>query len=130
MFKMRKVLVTKDVVVNQTRTVPQSLMTTADRCPEPALSGPKDLGMTVEVGAHSEDDGFEEEEHAAINSTLGQTNSWLEHLEKNDHHHAHLQELLESDRQTPLEFQFEEALRDASPRLLEPPTSSNPASLG
>ncbi|XP_032259422.1 UPF0184 protein C9orf16-like [Phoca vitulina] len=110
MFKMRKALLTKDVVVNQIRTIPQSLMMTDD-----STVGPKDLGMTVEVGAQGEDDGFEEEEYAAINSTLGQTNSWLDHLEKNDHLHARLQELLEANRQIPLEFQFEEALRDASP---------------
>lgn len=37
---------------------------------------------------------------------LDQINSCLDHLEeKNDHLHARLQELLESNRQTRLEFQ-------------------------
>lgn len=45
-------------------------------------------------------------EYAAINSMLDQINSCLDHLEEqNDHLHARLQELLESNRQTRLEFQ-------------------------
>uniref|UniRef100_K7EW50 Bublin coiled-coil protein n=2 Tax=Cryptodira TaxID=8464 RepID=K7EW50_PELSI len=45
-------------------------------------------------------------EYAAINSMLDQINSCLDHLEeKNDHLHARLKELLESNRQTRLEFQ-------------------------
>lgn len=45
-------------------------------------------------------------EYAAINSMLDQISSCLDHLEeKNDHLHACLQELLESNRQTRLEFQ-------------------------
>ncbi|KAF3821051.1 hypothetical protein GH733_011204 [Mirounga leonina] len=58
------------------------------------------------------------EEYAAINSMLDQINSCLDHLEeKNDHLHARLQELLESNRQTRLEFQQQlgEAPSDASP---------------
>ncbi|XP_025214454.1 UPF0184 protein C9orf16 homolog isoform X1 [Theropithecus gelada] len=57
-------------------------------------------------------------EYAAINSMLDQINSCLDHLEeKNDHLHARLQELLESNRQTRLEFQQQlgEAPSDASP---------------
>lgn len=57
-------------------------------------------------------------EYAAINSMLDQINSCLDHLEeKNDHLHARLQELLESNRQTRLEFQQQlgEAPGDASP---------------
>ncbi|EFB25041.1 hypothetical protein PANDA_003196, partial [Ailuropoda melanoleuca] len=56
-------------------------------------------------------------EYAAINSMLDQINSCLDHLEeKNDHLHARLQELLESNRQTRLEFQQQlgEAPSDAS----------------
>ncbi|KAM8796604.1 bublin coiled-coil protein [Eudromia elegans] len=56
----------------------------------------------------SDDDGgsFGEEEYAAINSMLDQINSCLDHLEeKNDYLHACLKELLESNRQTRLEFQ-------------------------
>uniref|UniRef100_A0A8C6YPR1 Chromosome 9 open reading frame 16 n=1 Tax=Nothoprocta perdicaria TaxID=30464 RepID=A0A8C6YPR1_NOTPE len=52
------------------------------------------------------DDSFGEEEYAAINSMLDQINSCLDHLEeKNDYLHACLKELLESNRQTRLEFQ-------------------------
>uniref|UniRef100_A0AC11DDF2 Uncharacterized protein n=1 Tax=Ovis aries TaxID=9940 RepID=A0AC11DDF2_SHEEP len=57
-------------------------------------------------------------EYAAINSMLDQINSCLDHLEeKNDHLHARLQELLESNRQTRLEFQQQlgETPSDASP---------------
>ncbi|TFK08364.1 calmodulin-like protein 5 [Platysternon megacephalum] len=44
--------------------------------------------------------------YVAINSMLDQINSCLDHLEeKNDHLHARLKELLESNRQTRLEFQ-------------------------
>uniref|UniRef100_A0A8C4TXK1 Uncharacterized protein n=1 Tax=Falco tinnunculus TaxID=100819 RepID=A0A8C4TXK1_FALTI len=44
--------------------------------------------------------------YAAINSMLDQINSCLDHLEeKNDYLHACLKELLESNRQTRLEFQ-------------------------
>ncbi|XP_034969097.1 bublin coiled-coil protein [Zootoca vivipara] len=53
-----------------------------------------------------EHNGFGEAEYAAINSMLDQINSCLDHLEeKNDHLHARLKELLESNRQTRLEFQ-------------------------
>ncbi|XP_051836046.1 bublin coiled-coil protein isoform X2 [Antechinus flavipes] len=46
------------------------------------------------------------QEYAAINSMLDQINTCLDHLEeKNDHLHARLQELLESNRQTRVEFQ-------------------------
>ncbi|XP_008941042.1 PREDICTED: UPF0184 protein C9orf16 homolog, partial [Merops nubicus] len=45
-------------------------------------------------------------EYASINSMLDQINSCLDHLEeKNDYLHACLKELLESNRQTRLEFQ-------------------------
>ncbi|XP_049688333.1 bublin coiled-coil protein [Accipiter gentilis] len=51
-------------------------------------------------------DSFGDEEYAAINSMLDQINSCLDHLEeKNDYLHACLKELLESNRQTRLEFQ-------------------------
>ncbi|CAH6788907.1 bublin coiled-coil protein [Phodopus roborovskii] len=83
------------------------------------MSGPNgDLGMPVDAGAEGENDSFGEAEYAAINSMLDQINSCLDHLEeKNDHLHARLQELLESNRQTRLEFQQQlgEAPSDASP---------------
>uniref|UniRef100_A0AC11D9D2 Uncharacterized protein n=1 Tax=Ovis aries TaxID=9940 RepID=A0AC11D9D2_SHEEP len=85
------------------------------------MSGPNgDLGTPVEAGAEGEEDGFGEAEYAAINSMLDQINSCLDHLEeKNDHLHARLQELLESNRQTRLEFQQQlgETPSDASPHL-------------
>ncbi|XP_057573435.1 bublin coiled-coil protein-like [Hippopotamus amphibius kiboko] len=57
----------------------------------------RDLGLLV--GAEGEDHSFQEAEYAAINSMLDQINSCLDHLEeKNDHHLACLQELLESNR--------------------------------
>ncbi|XP_051836045.1 bublin coiled-coil protein isoform X1 [Antechinus flavipes] len=71
------------------------------------MSGPNgDLPMPVEPGVGEEDDCFGEAEYAAINSMLDQINTCLDHLEeKNDHLHARLQELLESNRQTRVEFQ-------------------------
>ncbi|XP_027326905.1 bublin coiled-coil protein [Anas platyrhynchos] len=73
----------------------------------PAPLGPP--GRDGEDGAGDGDgdgDGFGEEEYAAINSMLDQINSCLDHLEeKNDYLHACLKELLESNRQTRLEFQ-------------------------
>ncbi|XP_065551437.1 bublin coiled-coil protein [Lathamus discolor] len=57
-------------------------------------------------GGDGDSDSFGEEEYAAINSMLDQINSCLDHLEeKNDYLHACLKELLESNRQTRLEFQ-------------------------
>ncbi|XP_057561763.1 bublin coiled-coil protein-like [Hippopotamus amphibius kiboko] len=83
------------------------------------MSGPNgDLGMPVEAGAEGEDDGFGAAEYAAVNSMLDQINFCLDHLEeKNDHLHARLQELLESNRRTRPEFQqqLEEAPSNASP---------------
>ncbi|XP_054854048.1 bublin coiled-coil protein [Eublepharis macularius] len=68
--------------------------------------------------------GFGEAEYAAINSMLDQINSCLDHLEeKNDHLHAQLKELLESNRQTRLEFQQqlnEEENTDAAMQGSEP----------
>ncbi|XP_077161883.1 bublin coiled-coil protein [Paroedura picta] len=68
---------------------------------------PVPLGRGAEEEAEEEEDGgFGEAEYAAINSMLDQINSCLDHLEeKNDHLHAQLKELLESNRQTRLEFQ-------------------------
>uniref|UniRef100_A0A8C6CR96 Uncharacterized protein n=1 Tax=Moschus moschiferus TaxID=68415 RepID=A0A8C6CR96_MOSMO len=75
--------------------------------------------MSIElVGTRGEEDGFGEAEYAAINSMLNQINSCLDHLEeKNDHLHVCLQELLESNWQTCLEFQQQlgETPSDASP---------------
>ncbi|XP_030363063.1 UPF0184 protein C9orf16 homolog [Strigops habroptila] len=69
------------------------------------MSGPN-AEPQVPVGDDGDGDSFGEEEYAAINSMLDQINSCLDHLEeKNDYLHACLKELLESNRQTRLEFQ-------------------------
>ncbi|XP_050763957.1 bublin coiled-coil protein [Gymnogyps californianus] len=63
-------------------------------------------GGNDEEEEEEDGDSFGEEEYAAINSMLDQINSCLDHLEeKNDYLHACLKELLESNRQTRLEFQ-------------------------
>uniref|UniRef100_A0A8C5J5A8 Chromosome 9 open reading frame 16 n=1 Tax=Junco hyemalis TaxID=40217 RepID=A0A8C5J5A8_JUNHY len=69
------------------------------------MSGPN--GDPHVLGGGAGDEGDEgDEEYAAINSMLDQINSCLDHLEeKNDHLHICLKELLESNRQTRLEFQ-------------------------
>lgn len=56
----------------------------------------------------------------------------LDHLEeKNDHLHARLQELLESNRQTRLEFSSSlETPAVPSPRLWEPPARPQPCLAG
>ncbi|XP_019366128.1 PREDICTED: UPF0184 protein C9orf16 homolog [Gavialis gangeticus] len=73
------------------------------------MSGPNGEPHVVGGAGPGEDggeDSFGEEEYAAINSMLDQINSCLDHLEeKNDCLHARLKELLESNRQTRLEFQ-------------------------
>ncbi|XP_075295388.1 bublin coiled-coil protein isoform X1 [Opisthocomus hoazin] len=63
-------------------------------------------GGDEEEEEEEDGDSVGEEEYAAINSMLDQINSCLDHLEeKNDYLHACLKELLESNRQTRLEFQ-------------------------
>ncbi|NXN15203.1 CI016 protein, partial [Indicator maculatus] len=71
------------------------------------MSGPNgELQAPEDGGRDSDSDGFGEEEYASINSMLDQINSCLDHLEeKNDYLHACLKELLESNRQTRMEFQ-------------------------
>ncbi|XP_025915520.1 bublin coiled-coil protein [Apteryx mantelli] len=76
------------------------------------MSGPNGEPHVAAGAAGRDDDGdddgdsFGEAEYAAINSMLDQINSCLDHLEeKNDYLHACLKELLESNRQTRLEFQ-------------------------
>ncbi|XP_061459653.1 bublin coiled-coil protein [Rhineura floridana] len=71
------------------------------------MSGPNgEPHLSLGSGEAEDDNGFGEAEYAAINSMLDQINSCLDHLEeKNDHLHARLKELLESNRQTRLEFQ-------------------------
>uniref|UniRef100_A0A670YY05 Uncharacterized protein n=1 Tax=Pseudonaja textilis TaxID=8673 RepID=A0A670YY05_PSETE len=62
-------------------------------------------------------------EYAAINHMLDQINSCLDHLEeKNDHLNTQLKELLESNRQTRLEFQQQQQQlgQDGEPRKAQP----------
>ncbi|XP_075573206.1 bublin coiled-coil protein [Pelecanus crispus] len=67
-------------------------------------------------GGGDDGDSFGEEEYAAINSMLDQINSCLDHLEeKNDYLHACLKELLESNRQTRLEFQQQSEQQNMEP---------------
>ncbi|XP_074067157.1 bublin coiled-coil protein [Macrotis lagotis] len=86
------------------------------------MSGPNgDLPVPAEAGA-GEEDCFGEAEYAAINSMLDQINTCLDHLEeKNDHLHARLKELLESNRQTRVEFQ-----KQQQQQLSESPPAPKP----
>ncbi|XP_063000733.1 bublin coiled-coil protein [Elgaria multicarinata webbii] len=93
------------------------------------MSGPNGEPHVSLAGGEEDDGndgGFGEAEYAAINSMLDQINSCLDHLEeKNDHLHARLKELLESNRQTRLEFQQELSEGEeggAGPRRPEPGT--------
>ncbi|XP_070614940.1 bublin coiled-coil protein [Erythrolamprus reginae] len=70
-----------------------------------------------------EEGGFGEAEYAAINLMLDQINSCLDHLEeKNDHLNTQLKELLESNRQTRLEFQQQQQQpsQDGKPGKAQP----------
>ncbi|XP_056668465.1 bublin coiled-coil protein isoform X1 [Monodelphis domestica] len=54
--------------------------------------------------------------YAAINSMLDQISTCLDQLEeKNDHLHARLKELLESNQQTRVEFQQQQQLSEGPP---------------
>ncbi|KAM3825480.1 bublin coiled-coil protein [Vipera latastei] len=71
-----------------------------------------------------EEEGFGEAEYAAINLMLDQINSCLDHLEeKNDHLNTQLKELLESNRQTHLEFQ-QQLSQEGEPGILKGPKSN------
>ncbi|XP_063172460.1 bublin coiled-coil protein [Candoia aspera] len=91
------------------------------------MSGPNgdpqlDLGRGGEEEEEEEEEegGFGEAEYAAINLMLDQINSCLDHLEeKNDHLNTQLKELLESNRQTRLEFQ-QQLGQDGDPQKAEP----------
>uniref|UniRef100_A0A3B4B5B7 Uncharacterized protein n=1 Tax=Periophthalmus magnuspinnatus TaxID=409849 RepID=A0A3B4B5B7_9GOBI len=64
-----------------------------------------DPNMSAEEGIIDEDDEFDDEEYAAVNSMLDQINSYLDDLEeRNDALNGKLHELLESNRQARLEF--------------------------
>ncbi|XP_058015617.1 bublin coiled-coil protein [Ahaetulla prasina] len=91
------------------------------------MSGPNGepqlhLGRGGEEEEEEEEEGFGEAEYASINLMLDQINSCLDHLEeKNDHLNTQLKELLESNRQTRLEFQQQQQLgQDGEPRKAQP----------
>ncbi|XP_020780908.1 UPF0184 protein C9orf16 homolog [Boleophthalmus pectinirostris] len=64
-----------------------------------------DPNMSAEEGIIDDDDEFDDEEYAAVNSMLDQINSYLDDLEeRNDALNGKLHELLESNRQARLEF--------------------------
>ncbi|KAJ8286831.1 hypothetical protein GJAV_G00043790 [Gymnothorax javanicus] len=83
------------------------------------MSGPNgDPSLTINEEMDEEE--FNEEEYAAINSMLDQINSCLDDLEeRNDALNDKLQELLESNRQVRLEFR--EQLNERSPGDQPPP---------
>uniref|UniRef100_A0A3B1J3X1 Bublin coiled coil protein n=1 Tax=Astyanax mexicanus TaxID=7994 RepID=A0A3B1J3X1_ASTMX len=70
------------------------------------MSGPNgDPNLTADDGIIDDEDEFNEEEYAAINSMLDQINSCLDDLEeRNDALNGKLHELLESNRQARQEF--------------------------
>ncbi|NXX51492.1 CI016 protein, partial [Tricholaema leucomelas] len=94
------------------------------------MSGPNgEPHVPVDGDSDGDGDGdgdvFGEEEYASINSMLDQISSCLDHLEeKNDYLHACLKELLESNRQTRLEFQqqSEQQEMEADEQGPQPPT--------
>ncbi|KAM9440495.1 bublin coiled-coil protein [Clarias gariepinus] len=70
------------------------------------MSGPNgDPELTSAEGLIEDEDDFNDEEYAAINSMLDQINSCLDDLEeRNDALNGKLHELLESNRQARQEF--------------------------
>ncbi|XP_029025335.1 UPF0184 protein C9orf16 homolog [Betta splendens] len=70
------------------------------------MSGPNgDPTISIDDGIINDEDEFDEEEYASINSMLDQINSYLDDLEeRNDALNGKLHELMESNRQARLEF--------------------------
>lgn len=79
----------------------------ASMAPRPAILGLNgDLGMLVKAGKEGKDDGWLQGSRICCHQLrLHQINSCLDHLVENNHLHARLQELLESNQQTLLELQ-------------------------
>ncbi|KAJ8346799.1 hypothetical protein SKAU_G00282000 [Synaphobranchus kaupii] len=92
------------------------------------MSGPNgDPNVSINEDPTNEEE-FNEEEYAAINSMLDQINSCLDDLEeRNDALNDKLHELLESNRQARLEFR--EQLNGTSPNEQQqsPPPEQDPA---
>lgn len=71
-----------------------------------SAGGPNgDPNMSAEDSIIDDEDEFDDEEYAAVNSMLDQINSYLDDLEeRNDALNGKLHELLESNRQARLDF--------------------------
>lgn len=78
------------------------------------MSGPNgDPNISIDDGIIDDEDEFEEEEYAAINSMLDQINSYLDDLEeRNDALNGKLHDLMESNRQARLEFRAQRGQED------------------
>ncbi|KAK3509182.1 hypothetical protein QTP70_022975 [Hemibagrus guttatus] len=87
------------------------------------MSGPNgDPELIADDGIIEDEDDFNEEEYAAINSMLDQINSCLDNLEeRNDALNGKLHELLESNRQARQEFRAQ--LNKKQPEEQKPPPS-------
>lgn len=93
-----------------------------------SAGGPNgDPNMSAEDSIIDDEDEFDDEEYAAVNSMLDQINSYLDDLEeRNDALNGKLHELLESNRQARLEFR---AQLQSSP-LPDTSSSSSPTHEG
>uniref|UniRef100_A0A672IQ77 Chromosome 9 open reading frame 16 n=1 Tax=Salarias fasciatus TaxID=181472 RepID=A0A672IQ77_SALFA len=82
------------------------------------MSGPNgDPNISIDDGIIEDEDEFEEEEYAAINSMLDQINSYLDDLEeRNDALNGKLHDLMESNRQARLEFRAQLLQREEDDR--------------
>ncbi|XP_036436594.1 UPF0184 protein C9orf16 homolog [Colossoma macropomum] len=87
------------------------------------MSGPNgDPNLSEDDGLINDEEDFNEEEYAAINSMLDQINSCLDDLEeRNDALNGKLHELLESNRQARQEFRAQLNERDQKDQKRPPP---------
>lgn len=92
--------------------------------------------MSAEDSIIDDEDEFDDEEYAAVNSMLDQINSYLDDLEeRNDALNGKLHELLESNRQARLEFRAQlqgapvQESSDSSSPILEPKEDCNDSHL-
>lgn len=88
-----------------------------------SAGGPNgDPDMSAEDSIIDDEDQFDDEEYAAVNSMLDQINSYLDGIEeRNDALNGKLHELLESNRQARLEFraQLQSSCPDSSAPMEE-----------
>lgn len=92
------------------------------------MSGPNgDPNISIDDGIIDDEDEFEEEEYAAINSMLDQINSYLDDLEeKNDALNGKLHDLMESNRQARLEFRAQLQQKEDRPKEGDSSSPSQP----